>query len=213
MLNSNDHTSGQPQYRIVEASFVTSAPTLRQCPPPTLPEIAIAGRSNVGKSSLINRLCNRRNLAKTSSTPGKTRTINFFQLRVEPGNMNIHLIDLPGYGYARAGKEVQAEWERALDDFLEHRKLQGILHLIDSRHEPTALDIQMREWIMHREIPSITILTKSDKLTQKDIARLRQSIQSSLQLSDRDQWIITSVTKSTGIEELCQTLVRLCEKN
>ncbi|MGC9329753.1 MAG: ribosome biogenesis GTP-binding protein YihA/YsxC, partial [Candidatus Hinthialibacter sp.] len=156
MLKQEEASNRNEAYRVVEAEFVVSAPTLRQCPSPDLPEIAVAGRSNVGKSSLINMMCNRRNLAKTSSTPGKTRLINFFRLRIEPGNVELHLVDLPGYGYAKASKTAQAEWGRALEEFLQKRSLQGILHLIDSRHEPTALDRQMRDWIVHQRLPGIT---------------------------------------------------------
>lgn len=218
MLNQEDSQVANVQqvekkneviFRVVAADFVVSAANLRQCPTPELPEIAIAGRSNVGKSSLINLLCNRRNLAKTSSTPGKTRLINFFQLRIEPGDIHLHLVDLPGYGFTKSGKAFQEEWGRTLQEFLEKRPLRGILHLIDSRHEPTALDCQMREWIVYREIPSITALTKSDKLKQNDISKSRKTIHTILQLTADEPCILTSVTKKTGIQELLQALITL----
>ncbi len=195
--------------RVVEASFVISAPNLKLCPEQELPEIAIAGRSNVGKSSLINMLCNRRNLAKTSSTPGKTRLINFFHLRIEPGDAHLHLIDLPGYGFSKAGKAIQSEWRKAMQDFLTQRPLKGMLHLIDARHDPSDLDIQMREWIVHSKIPVITIITKVDKLKQNDIAKSLKNTIAVLDIQQDEPCILTSVPKKRGIQEFLQALTDL----
>ncbi len=195
------------EWRVVEASFVTSAPGLIQCPLPELPEIAIAGRSNVGKSSLINTLCQRRNLAKTSSTPGKTRLINYFHLRIEPGAIRFHLVDLPGYGYSKVDKSTREQWGKSLAVFLEKRALRGILQLVDARHEPTALDLQMREWITFRRLPAITIVTKCDKLTQSETAKVRQRITERLRLRDGEPCILTSSVSRKGMKELLQALV------
>lgn len=208
-MNPKNDVTKKETFRVEKAEFVVSAANLRQCPEQTLPEIAIAGRSNVGKSSLINLLCNRRNLAKTSSTPGKTRLINFFHLRVEPGDIHFHFIDLPGYGYTKTGKAMQEEWGRSLQEFLENRPLRGILHLIDSRHEPTALDRQMREWIVYRQIPTITALTKSDKLRQNDLSKSYKTTRSALQLAPDETCILTSVTQKTGMQELLRALLAL----
>lgn len=197
------------RYRIVEAEFVISCPSLSQCPPVTMPEIAIAGRSNVGKSSLINILCNRKQLAKTSGTPGKTRLINYFRIRIEPDTHRFHLVDLPGYGFAHVAKSMQQEWQKSLETFLEQRPLRGILHLIDSRHEPTSLDLQMREWIRHKGIPSITILTKADKLNQSGLSKAGKTIPTLLQLTAAEPMIVTSTVKRTGLQELLNQLVEL----
>lgn len=209
MLNPETETRVQEPYRVVEATFTISSPNLRLCPPQEFPEIAIAGRSNVGKSSLINVLCNRRTLAKTSSTPGKTRLINFFHLRIEPGDIHLHLVDLPGYGFTKSGKAIQEEWGKTLQEFLDKRPLKGILHLIDSRHEPSALDRQMREWIVYRALPVITVLTKTDKLKQNDLAKSRKIVQSELNLSKEEPCILTSVLKKNGMQDLLRALVQL----
>ncbi|MEW6233785.1 MAG: ribosome biogenesis GTP-binding protein YihA/YsxC [Candidatus Omnitrophota bacterium] len=192
--------------RIATAEFVVSAPNLKACPPLTYPEVAIAGRSNVGKSSLINHICNRRHLAKTSNTPGKTRLINFFHLALDPDSVHLHLVDLPGYGYAKIDKASQQQWARTLQEFLEWRPLAAIIHLIDCRHEPTALDKQMREWIAHQKIPSITILTKADKLSSSQLAQSRSRIVHSLHLQKEEPCLATSTLKKTGAREILQAL-------
>lgn len=196
--------------RVVEANFVTSAAHIKDCPPATLPEITIAGRSNVGKSSLINMLCSRKQLAKTSGTPGKTQLINYFHLRIEPGNILIHLVDLPGYGFAKAGLKQQQEWGKIIGEFVENRKgLKGILHLLDSRHKPTALDCDMREWINFKGIPAITVLTKTDKLSKTQLENSRNLITSTLEIPGGEPVIYTSVLKKSGSIELCQAIVDL----
>ncbi|MDX9753050.1 MAG: ribosome biogenesis GTP-binding protein YihA/YsxC [bacterium] len=196
--------------RVVEAQFEISCPSIRHCPAPVLPEIAIAGRSNVGKSSLINLLCNRKNLAKTSSTPGKTRLLNFFKIRIEPGTHWLHLVDLPGYGYAKVSKSMKSDWDKALGEFLEKREtLSGIIHLIDSRHEPTKLDLQMREWIVHTGIPCITVLTKVDKLKQNERVKNKTQIKKNLQLLPEEHCIETSVLNREGVTTLLQALLPL----
>lgn len=196
--------------RIVEATFEISCPSIRQCPNPVLPEIAIAGRSNVGKSSLINLLCNHKNLAKTSSTPGKTRLLNFFKIRIEPGTHWLHLVDLPGYGYAKVSKSMKSDWDKALGVFLEKRdNLNGIIHLIDSRHEPTKLDLQMREWIVHSGLACITVLTKTDKLKQNEKVKNRKRIQKVLDLHKEEPCIETSVLNRVGVSNLLEALLKL----
>ncbi len=196
------------KWRVVEASFITSAPDLRGCPPPAFPEVAIAGRSNVGKSTLINTLCRRRNLAKTSSTPGKTRLINFFLLRIEPGTLRLHLVDLPGYGYSKVDQSTREQWGKNLAEFLEKRTLRGILQLVDARHEPTALDLQMRDWITARQVPAITILTKSDKLKQNEIPQARKRIIDRFHLREEEPCILTSSLSRKGMKELLEAIVR-----
>lgn len=150
---------------ILEATFVKSAPTLRDAPELNdIPEIAMVGRSNVGKSSLINKFLNRKNLAKTSNTPGKTRLMNFYDVSGQ-----FALVDLPGYGYAKVSKTMQAEWQKHLQQYLKQREpLRLVLQLIDARHEPKDTDRAMYEWLMTHELPTQIILTKVDKLKQKE---------------------------------------------
>lgn len=145
-------------FRITSAEHVASAGTGGGFPAPLYPEIAIVGRSNVGKSTLINTICNR-SIAKTSKTPGKTRRIQYFLL-----NGTFYLVDLPGYGFARVSHEQQREWERSLTEYLSGGRVRHILLLLDSRHEPTALDRQMAQWIIYNAIPYTIIGTKVDKL-------------------------------------------------
>ncbi len=197
-------------YRVVEASFVISAPDLKSCPEPDLPEVAVVGRSNVGKSSLINLICNRKNLAKTSGTPGKTRLLNYFLLRIEPENHHLHLVDLPGFGYSKAGKAFQHQWAKSLENyFLKRKNLKGVLQLIDSRHNPTSLDLQMREWIVHAGLPSVTILTKVDKLSKNALIKSRKNIMKILHLSSDETCIISSTVKKQGIDEIVFSIISL----
>src|SRR5687768_5104617 len=128
--------------KITSAEFVRSVVVAAQYPKALLPEVAFAGRSNVGKSSLINTLLHRRGLAKTSGTPGKTQTINFFVI-----NERFLLVDLPGYGYAKVPRQVQAGWRSMVETYLRERQfLRAVVHIVDIRHPPTALDQQLREW-------------------------------------------------------------------
>lgn len=196
--------------RVVQADFVTSAPSLKACPPSDLPEIAIVGRSNVGKSSLINLLCNRKSLAKTSSTPGKTQLINFFHLRVEPGDLHMHLVDLPGYGYSKVSKSVSQEWGKMMEEYLQKRQeLLGIIQLIDSRHPPTALDHQMRHWIIALGKPSIVVLTKVDKLKRNEVAKSKKTVKQDFLLPEGEPLILTSATERQGVQELLEAVVFL----
>lgn len=142
--------------------FVTSAPTLEACPPASLPELCLAGRSNVGKSSLINRIIEQKRLARTSNTPGKTQLMNYYRV-----NDTFFLVDLPGYGYAEVPESERKRWGIAIQEYLTNREtLQLTLHLIDIRHEPSALDEEMIYWMAVNEIPFSILLTKRDKLSK-----------------------------------------------
>ena len=146
---------------IKSAAFLTSM-SAYQTPAPELPQIAIAGKSNVGKSSLINCLCNRKALAKTSATPGKTRLINLFLL-----NDAFHLVDLPGYGFARVDKQKKLRWGEMMENyFLETKALRLTLHLVDIRHEPTQDDLQMNAFLRGMQLPFLVIATKADKISR-----------------------------------------------
>jgi GTP-binding protein len=162
--------------KIASAEFVKSAFEESQWPRDSLPEVAFLGRSNVGKSSLMNSLLGVRELARTSSTPGRTQALNFFLV-----NRRFYFVDLPGYGYARVPQEVRREWGRIVTDYLAKRtSLVLSIHIVDSRHDPTKLDLQLREWLEFHGRASLTVATKSDKLSanelRKSLARTRQAL-------------------------------------
>jgi GTP-binding protein len=160
-------------FRITSAEFVISAVGPRQFPAAPIPEIAFAGRSNVGKSSLLNMIVGRRDLARTSSTPGKTQQINFFRV-----NDRSHLVDLPGYGYAKVSKTEREAWARLIEGYLRERpQLRMVVALSDIRHEPTALDREMFSWLDSMEIPFLVVLTKHDKVSAKEAASRCQEVQ------------------------------------
>ena len=147
--------------RITSAEFVISAAAPAQFPRAPIPEVAFAGRSNVGKSSLLNSLVNRKALAKTSGTPGKTQQINFFKI-----NDRSHFVDLPGYGYAKVSKTEREAWVRLIEAYLRNRdQLRLVVALSDIRHEPTALDLDLFEWLEAVGRPFIVVLTKHDKVS------------------------------------------------
>ncbi len=162
--------------KIVSARFLTSAVDPSQYPGTFLPEVAFAGRSNVGKSSLINTLLGRKGLVKTSSSPGRTQTLNFFEV-----NCAFVFVDLPGYGYARAPEVVRRRWRPMVERYLSEREeLRGVVVIMDIRREPTEGDLQLLEWLAHKNITSIRVLTKVDKLSQprrmKQITLIRRQL-------------------------------------
>lgn len=148
-------------FAIKQAAFLTSVGQGSTYPPIACCEIAIVGKSNVGKSSLINSLCNNKKLAKTSQTPGKTRLINFFLL-----NRSFHLVDLPGYGFARASKTEQQGWGELMEGYLGSGRVKHLFLLIDIRHAPTAEDRQMFQWLLYYGVPFTLVATKADKLAK-----------------------------------------------
>jgi len=148
--------------KIVSARFLTSAVNPSQCPSTRLPEVAFAGRSNVGKSSLINALLGRKGLVKTSSSPGRTQTLNFFEI-----NGTFVFVDLPGYGYAKVPEAVRRRWRPMVESYLSERtELRGVVVIMDIRRGPAEGDMQLLEWLAHKNIASIPVLTKVDKLPQ-----------------------------------------------
>ncbi|HBL56046.1 MAG TPA: YihA family ribosome biogenesis GTP-binding protein [Candidatus Lambdaproteobacteria bacterium] len=162
--------------KIRSAEFILSASSPWQFPAPTLPEIAFAGRSNVGKSTLINSLLNRKKLVKTSSTPGKTQLINFFKI-----NDAFHFVDLPGYGFAKVPENVRQQWQRLIEAYLQEREcLRNVVLIVDSRHGPTAQDRQLKEWLDYYERPVLIVASKIDKLKrgqiQKHLKQIRQDL-------------------------------------
>ena len=164
--------------RIHSAEFLLSASTKRQFPAETLPEIAFAGRSNVGKSTLINSLLNRKKLVKTSATPGKTQLINFFKV-----NDKFYFVDLPGYGYAKVPENVRRKWQTLVEDYLSERKtLRNVVLIIDSRHNPTIQDRQLLEWLKYFQRPSLIVASKIDKLKRGQVKNHLQKIRNNLSI-------------------------------
>ncbi|OPL07738.1 MAG: GTP-binding protein [delta proteobacterium ML8_F1] len=162
--------------KIKSTEFLISAVKPEQYPPETLPEIAFAGRSNVGKSSMINMLLNRRNFARTSSTPGKTQTLNFYEI-----NEAFRFVDLPGYGYARVSKDQHRSWGGMIRTYLSKREnLLEVIQLVDIRHRPTAQDKEMYQWILDEGFNGIVIATKIDKLSKNQIQKQLRIIQDEL---------------------------------
>lgn len=176
-----------------------------QYPSDNKPEIAFAGKSNVGKSTLINAMLNRKALARTSSQPGKTRTINFYNV-----NDEIYIVDLPGYGYAKASKTEIQKWGNMIESYLQKRQcLVGIILLIDIRHEPGKNDIMMYDWLKHYGYNIIIAATKSDKLNRSQIPKHLSVIKKTLGLSEQDKLIAFSGTAKTGVSELWSEIDKL----
>lgn len=156
--------------KLKQASFLLSSPNLKLCPETNLPEFALLGRSNVGKSTFINTLANNQRLAKTSNTPGKTRLINLFEFQTT--SKPFIIADLPGYGYAKVSKTEQAQWQKNLEEYLLKREnLVSCVQFIDARHDIQKNDFQMHEWIKVNNIPCFTILAKCDYISRNEIAK------------------------------------------
>jgi GTP-binding protein len=173
-------------------------------PSTELPEIAFSGRSNVGKSSLLNKLVKRKALARVSQTPGTTREINFFKV-----NGEFVLVDLPGYGYARVSKEARLTWRPLIEGYLKHsEQLRGVVQLIDSRHEPSPEDKQMVEFLAEVGVPTVVALTKTDKLKKSEVTPRAAETARALGLDDA-QVIPFSAVTGLGRDELAEALVEL----
>lgn len=180
------------------SKHITSAVKPEGYPESELPEIAMVGRSNVGKSSVINFLTGRKNLARVGNTPGKTRLINFFSLEDK-----LILVDLPGYGYAQVSKEERARWGKIVETYLHKRgQLKLVLMLVDIRHKPTADDKLMYEWLCSMETPHIIIATKADKITRTHYGEQVSEIRKTLDLMPDVPVIPVSVTKKTGYQQM-----------
>lgn len=187
---------------IKSSEFICSAVKPGQYPKEDLAEIAFAGRSNVGKSSLINLLLNRKSLAKVSSSPGKTRTINFFLI-----NEEFRLVDLPGYGYAKVSKNVSDDWGKMMESYLINRKnLLKVVQLVDSRHEPTAQDKQMYDFLKYYGLDGVVVATKADKLSRNELNKNLSIIRKSLELSGDDKLIAVSALAKTGTEDVLNVM-------
>ena len=189
-----------------KAEFLTSYGKFSQIPPSDRIEIAFSGRSNVGKSSLINKIFNRKSLARVSATPGKTVTINFYSLE------NIHIVDLPGYGYAKVAKTEKKRWASLIEGYLQaERELGLVFQLVDFRHPPTADDIHMINFLIDSEIPFVIILTKADKLkkTQREIRM--EALQNELPCADQITIIPFSAETGEGVDEIREIISDIAE--
>ena len=190
--------------KIISAEFVASAAFPTQYPRQRLPEVAFAGRSNVGKSSLINTLVHRKNLVKTSATPGKTRTLNFFVV-----NERFSFVDFPGYGYARVPREMQAGWRPMVETYVKKRDLlRAVVHIVDFRHPPSDLDLQLRAWLLHKGVAVLTVATKTDKIKHNQRAIHEHAIRRGLNLPADEPLTLFSSHNHEGRLRLWPRLTR-----
>lgn len=188
---------------IKSVEFIKSAVKPEDYPPPDKPEVAVVGRSNVGKSSLINAIF-KRSVAKVSSTPGKTRLINFFTL-----NKDIYFVDLPGYGFASVSQKERLSWQKMIENYLLNREnLKLIIMLVDTRYPPTNLDILMKQWLDTFEKPYFVVGTKIDKLNQSEKAKAKKVIKETLDLDDNTPIFLVSAKEGTGIDNLVSEIFK-----
>ncbi len=188
--------------KIKEAEFVISAASPAQYPKDGLPEVALVGRSNVGKSSFINRMLGRKRLAHTSSRPGKTQMLNFYRI-----NQDFYFVDLPGYGYAQVSKQQQSAWGQMIDRYLRERTtLSLIIQLLDIRHKPTHLDLQMWEYIQVTGMPGLLVATKTDKIARGQWQKHLRVIKRELGLDDAYPLLPFSAQDGTGKETIWQAI-------
>jgi len=184
-----------------DVSFLTSVFDLKQLPDPDMPEIAFAGRSNVGKSSLINRLIKRKNLVKTSGKPGKTQSLNFFLL-----DNSLYLVDLPGYGYAKVSKKMQASWQTLITGYLESREnLKCVIVIVDIRHAMKIVDLQLVDWLRSRGVPFLLVYTKADKLSANQRSKNVAILDAGFGVSNSERLVFSAKT-GMGRDRLIQSL-------
>ena len=193
--------------RINKSDLETVAVKRNQYPDQSLKEVAFAGRSNVGKSSLLNLLTGRKKLARVSGSPGKTRTINVYII-----NDEFRIVDLPGYGYAKVSKSVSAGWGDMMETYLENRpNLLKVIQLVDIRHAPSKQDVEMYNYLRHFGLDGIVVATKADKISRNQMAKQLKLIRQTLGLTSEDKVIPVSALKRTGHEELLDVIEELLE--
>lgn len=189
---------------VTQAEFVISAVGPAQYPEDGLPEVALAGRSNVGKSSLINKMIQRKNLARTSSNPGKTQTLNFYKI-----NGELYFVDLPGYGYAKVSMTQRQEWGKFIESYLLKRdRLRTVLLLVDIRHPPTRDDVAMYDWLKHYDIPICVVATKADKVPRSRHQKHLKQVKETLLLRSTDSLILFSSETGQGKDELWSLIMK-----
>jgi GTP-binding protein len=196
---------------ITHASYLVSSPAVESCPKADRPEYAFIGRSNVGKSSLINMICNKKELAKVSASPGKTQLINHFNI-TSSDKKQWYLVDLPGYGYAKRSQSQRKSWEKMIEGYIRKREnLTNLFVLVDSRHEPQNLDLQFINKLGEWRIPFAIIFTKSDKSTQRDTANNVNAFLKALSETweEPPPYFVTSAIKRTGLKQLLEFIDNL----
>ena len=193
---------------IKQAEFIKSSVDSNSLPPEDRLEFMFCGRSNVGKSSFINMLCNNYKLARTSSNPGKTQTLNFFLI-----NKEFYFVDVPGYGYARVSKSIKETFGKMIEEYVTTRKaLKMVFLLVDFRHKPTEDDCLMYEFLKYHKLPVTIIATKSDKIKNSERKKCKEAIINTLKLSSDDKFIITSSEKKEGLGLVLTLLDEVCER-
>jgi GTP-binding protein len=194
-------------FKINSSRYFKSFADSANIPQNNIPQIAFAGRSNVGKSSVLNTLTNKKNLAKISSTPGKTRLLNFFLI-----NDKIYFVDLPGYGYARRSKSTQRRWKHLIEGYLKNsQNLKGVVQIIDIRHPPFESDLQLLEWLDFYNIKSLVVLTKADKLSRSNVVLNQKKTAQELQ-KKLDSIVAFSAKTKDGKNEVLKWIASLIEK-
>jgi ribosome biogenesis GTP-binding protein ysxC len=192
---------------IKKAELETVAVKRSQYPEDNVPEIAFAGRSNVGKSSLLNLLTNRKSLARVSGAPGKTRTINFYRI-----NDEFRIVDLPGYGYAKISKSISENWGDMMEEYFQNRQgLKKVVQLVDIRHAPSAQDVQMYEYLRHYGLDGLVVATKADKVSRNEMQKCMKTIRQTLKLGPDDLVIPVSALKRQGHDNLLAEIEKLLE--
>lgn len=204
--------------QIISAKYLISSPEFEKCPPPVKPEFAFIGRSNVGKSSLINMICNNEKLAKTSAEPGKTQMINHFEVvsatALGKRGESWYLVDLPGYGFAKVSQRARRRWEQMIENYLRKREnLSMVFVLIDARHSPQKIDLEFLDQCKHWGVPCSIIFTKSDKENQQTVAKNTKAFLEAM----RKTWmflpkhVVTSAVKKTGKDKVLEYVGELLE--
>jgi len=193
--------------KVNSADIVISAVRPAQYPETNIPEIALAGRSNVGKSSFINKMLNRKALARTSSKPGKTQTLNFFLI-----NEQLFYVDVPGYGYAKVSKTEREAWGKMIETYLTSREqLRSVVLLVDLRHAPSKDDVMMYDFLKHYEIPVIIVATKADKIPKGKWEKHAKVVRETLQIEEGDELVLFSSETGMGKEKAWSAIERACK--
>lgn len=184
--------------KVNDVELTISAVSPAQYPTDNLPEIALSGRSNVGKSTLLNALIQRNSMARTSSKPGKTQTLNFYQVEHQ-----FYFVDVPGYGYAKVSKSQREKFGQMIETYLTTRKnLRGVICLVDGRHAPTKDDVAMYQYVSYYDIPVLVVATKMDKISKNQWNKQESLIKKTLDLKDTDQLVLFSAVSKAGYEEI-----------
>ena len=194
-------------YKVNKAEFMLCAAWQSQWSDESLPEICLSGRSNVGKSSFINTMTNRNGLAKVSGTPGKTRTLNFFNI-----NDTLRFVDVPGYGYAKVSDKMIQQFGEMIDTYLRNRNnLKALVLIVDYRHKPTKDDVAMYDYAKYYDIPVIVVATKEDKLKRNDLIKNEKLIKKTLDFDENDYFVRFSSLNKKGIDQAWEIILHLCQ--